>query len=437
MKPWKIRYLASGSIRASAALAFGLKGASILLSLFVGVILARLLGAEEFGIYAFALSVATLLSIFSQFGLPNFLTREIAKEEQRGNWRAIRELWRWSNQVALAFSAIAVVLSGIALAVFWGKLPAGQNLALVLGLILVPVLVLSAIRSAALRGLRKVLASVYPESLLRPVLMTSLLAGAYFLLDRNLRGAEAVALNLVSAAIILALLSLLLRKSWPSGTPSSELNGVADRSAWLASARSMALVAAIGQIIKQTDVLMLGLLVAPAEVGLYRVALQGAALIELGQVAAFWVVGPYFARLHAKADTAALQKLARMNAMAVFALATLTYLVFVLFGRQIVVTIMGAEFAGAENYILILGLGQLANAFFASVSFFLSMTGHEKLVSRVLFFVMLFNIALNLSLIPLFGPMGAAAATAISMAIQNIILYRLARRVTGIRTAPW
>ena len=98
---------------------------------------------------------------------------------------------------------------------------------------------------------------------------------------------------------------------------------------------------------------------------------------------------------------------------------------------------MGSEFAGAENYILVLGLGQLANAFFASVSFFLSMTGHEKLVSRVLFFVMLFNIALNLGLIPLFGPMGAAAATAISMAIQNIILYRLARRVTGIRTAPW
>ena len=47
-----------------------------LLVLAVGVLLARGLGAEAYGIYAYAFAWLTLLTVFAQFGMPVLLLRE-------------------------------------------------------------------------------------------------------------------------------------------------------------------------------------------------------------------------------------------------------------------------------------------------------------------------------------------------------------------------
>ncbi|MDO8668110.1 MAG: flippase [bacterium] len=49
------------------------------------IIIARALGPEDLGKYYFAISFATVFSIFMDFGLTNVLTREIAKEKAQAN----------------------------------------------------------------------------------------------------------------------------------------------------------------------------------------------------------------------------------------------------------------------------------------------------------------------------------------------------------------
>jgi ABC-type sugar transport system permease subunit len=56
-----------------------LKSANTLLGFVTTVLLARLLGAEGYGIYAYALALVSLLAMPAHAGLPNLVLRETAR----------------------------------------------------------------------------------------------------------------------------------------------------------------------------------------------------------------------------------------------------------------------------------------------------------------------------------------------------------------------
>ena len=65
----------------------------------------------------------------------------------------------------------------------------------------------------------------------------------------------------------------------------------------------------------------------------------------------------------------------------------------------------------------------------------MAVTGHHDVSARVLGWSALLNVVLNALLIPPFGIMGAAVATAITSVIWKTWLERLARSRIGIRTS--
>ena len=72
--------------------------------------------------------------------------------------------------------------------------------------------------------------------------------------------------------------------------------------AWFAAAWPMALTQGFHQINRHADVLLLGLLAAVVDVGVYRVAAQGALLVSLGLTALNMVVAPLPRALTRKAS---------------------------------------------------------------------------------------------------------------------------------------
>ena len=94
--------------------------------------------------------------------------------------------------------------------------------------------------------------------------------------------------------------------------------------------------------------------------------------------------------------------------------------------------VFGAAYGGSGAALGILAIGQLCDAAFGSVVFLLNMTGHERDTVRGLSIGVVVNALLNLALIPLFGINGAAAATALTLLIWNVLLWRAVRRRLGI-----
>jgi O-antigen/teichoic acid export membrane protein len=82
--------------------------------------------------------------------------------------------------------------------------------------------------------------------------------------------------------------------------------------------------------------------------------------------------------------------------------------------------IFGEQFKTGSAALIILAGGSLVNALTGSVGVLLQMTGRQKEYNYIVITAAGINIALNIILIPAYGIIGAAIASASSKILQNI-----------------
>ena len=441
----------------------------------VAVQLARVLGPDGYGVYALVFAIVTVLAVPTQLGVPQLVIRETARAQAGEHWGRLRGLWRWGNVVVWASSGAIALLGLAAVWTFGEHISQPIVHTLIAGFALVPLIALGNLRGAALRGLRHVVAGQLPALILRPGLLVLLLLAALALLPgQPLTPAVAMALHALAAALAFAfgaaLLTLLrprplarrsrlevalafialalypiqpltpvvpalhilafaagagliylVRSSCPHTQPPRPEY---EARAWLVSIVPLALTAGLQVINTQADILVLGLFRPSDDVGVYKVAVQAAMLIPFGLQAVNMVIMPYVARLHADGDHRRLQRLVTQSARAILALALPLVLAFVFFGDAILTLAFGPEYTRGHTALMLLSLGQLVNAGMGSVNVLLNMTGHERDTLRGVAFAALANLILNFLLIPPFGMVGAAAATACTFVIWNLLLRR-------------
>lgn len=404
----------------------------MMLSLGLAIVLARTLGPEGYGIYAYVLALVSLLSIPAQFGLPALVVRETAKAQVNRRWSLLRGVWRWATLAALILSVSLGLVGGAVAWIFEERFTDLQLTTFAWGLLLVPLLALGNLRGAALRGLRRVVQGQLPETVLRPGLLLLLVT---FVLLRwpadGLTSAQAMALHAGAATVAFGIGAWLLLRARPIEVRAG--NCVEYRTGpWLQSALPLALIAGMQLINQQTDVLMLGIFGTAEDVGIYRVALQGATLVSFGLTAVGMVTWPYYARLHEKRDMVAFQQVATLSARAMLALALPVALMFILFGEWLLEFTFGSAYIEAYYPLVILACANVINAGFGTVGPLLNMTGHERITARGITIAAGLNVVLNAALIPPFGMMGAAGATALTLLLWNFILWISVRRVLRI-----
>jgi O-antigen/teichoic acid export membrane protein len=91
----------------------------------------------------------------------------------------------------------------------------------------------------------------------------------------------------------------------------------------------------------------------------------------------------------------------------------------------------------AHGPLVILAGGQLVNAGMGSVASLLNMTGHERDTTRIILMAALLNLTLNFTLTPLWGTLGAATATAVTLIVWNVVMWRAVKRRIGIHASPF
>jgi len=415
----------------------GLRLLGLALSLVIAIILARALGPDGFGVYSFVLTVMTVLAMPAQFGLPNLLVRETARAQSAGDWPVIRGLWRWSLRL-IALTSVVIIL--LTVAVLLGLTDHSQLVAehqdvFLLGVLLVPLMGIAALRGAQLRGLRHVLSGQVPELAVRPLVFIGLAGGLWWLWPvAEITPGAAVLFNAIALVIAFIVGSWLVSRHRPAPLQQPGETSTQQR-AWLAATLPLALTEGVNLINRHVDILMLGVMGSTEEVGIYRVVVHGASLVAFGLAAVNMVVAPHFARLYAQGDMATLQRLITRSAQAVVLLALPAVLVFFAFGRELIGWIFGEAFMAGYWSLVILAGGQLVNALVGSVAVLLNMTGHERDVTRGVAIGAVLNIVLNLALIPAFGINGAAAASTVSLVVWNLILWRVVHRRLGLESS--
>lgn len=408
-----------------------LKTGEITLTFGVLLLLARKLGPAGYGVYTYVLTIVTFLSIPAQFGLPALVVRETAKAEARADWSTMRGLWRWADSIGGLVALLLISAGALAAFALQEQIPPAHMSTFLWGLVTVPLLVLGNLRTASLRGLRLVACGQFVDSLVRPATFLALLLMIILGVSAPMTPAFAMACNAVACFMALLCASALLNRLSPSGLRVDTAE-VSDPNRWLKSTLPLGVIASMGLINQQVDILMLGWFVSLDEVGVYRVAVQGANLVSLGLVVANAVAMPFYARLYETRDMRRFQRLATMSARVMLALAVLPAICFFAYGKFFLSFVFGPEFQVAYVPLVVLAGGHLIHAGFGTVGPLLNMAGFEKITMRIIIVAASSNVLMNTMLIPVWGINGAAIGTTLTLLLWNFLLWRAAREKLGV-----
>jgi O-antigen/teichoic acid export membrane protein len=398
-------------------------------SLLLAVVLARGLGAEGYGIYAYAIALLNLLLVVAEAGVPTRLMREVAVARAGARWASVRGDLRTGLALIAGVALVVAVAGACVVVVVDPALATAEARTCLLMLAVLPVVGVAKGLAYALRGLDRVVLAQACEILLRPAMALGLLAAAFWFLPQLRLPEGAMAAQLLSAAAVAGLAAVWLRRCLPGGVPAPEPRALGR---WLRGALPFALIGGAGVLNTQTDIIMLGWFRSDAEVGAYRIAQQGGLLTLLVLQAAQSVLGPAFGRSYAAGDTTALRGQFRWAARWVAAGTVPVAGVLIVFAQPIVEAVFGPAFALAAGPMAILAAGYLGNVAFGPVGLLLQMAGRERKTAWVLWATVGLNAGLNALLIPLYGVYGGALATAVAVVLYHAGLRAIAVRDLGV-----
>ncbi|UCD34133.1 MAG: flippase [Nitrospiraceae bacterium] len=412
------------------AVAFLLKISNTGLGFLNQVILARILGAGGLGEVILAITVVRISSQIAKFGMEETMMKFIPLYLDGGDESRIKGTVSFVLRFCLLFSLafmIMVFLSSrfISLTIFHSE---GLLKLLPVIVIALPAWVLRDVAGGVLRGYRDAFRALLPEALVSPLVKITI-----FLL-LTLKGVSPlyavvafVTGEIISCAAALHFLRAKLHML-------RHIQGHCDRRKVLEVAYTIIFTGMSVLLYTQADIWILGMFTDAETVGIYGIASKLVLLVYFPMMAFSAIVPSVISSVHASGNHAELQEVVRESTRWILSLAMPIILLLLLEGETILRIFFGPEFAVGYPVVVILIAGQLIKAGAGLIGMILQMTGEHRVYMKVNIFWGLLNILLNVLLVPRYGMIGAAAATALCLVMVDIICIVIIQRRLAILT---
>jgi O-antigen/teichoic acid export membrane protein len=416
-----------------ALLVFAVRVFSAGLLYLTQIVLARWMGGFEYGVYVSVWTWVLILGAMSHLGLNLASLRLAPVYRETHDFAHLRGLVRGVRCVALAGGTIIMAAGLAGVWIFQDQIQNHFVLPIYLALVCVPLYALTDVQDGIGRGNAWMGIALIPPYILRPLLLLAAMAVAYA------AGLSMTAVTAASAAIVATWLTGLLqalslnrrmRATIPAGPRLS------DFPTWLKISLPLLVMMSAELLLQNTDILVVTRYMSPADVGIYFAAGKTMALIMFVHYAVGSAVAHKFAALHARGDHDGLRSFVKDAVNWTFWPSLASALVILALGKPLL-SLFGPQFATGYPVMCILVVGFLTRSAMGPADYLLNMLGEQKLCAAVLFGAALLNIVLNVVLVPKFGIVGAASATATSLTIAAltnavVVWWRL-----GISVAIW
>jgi len=167
------------------------------------------------------------------------------------------------------------------------------------------------------------------------------------------------------------------------------------------------------------DSFVLGIYVTDEEIGVYNVAIKIALGASFAMEAINSGLAPKVARLYFENKRVEFDKLVRFSTLLNFGITVGIVGILIIFNQSLL-GLFGEEFKSGFEVLLILSLVHLLNSFMGSGAIIMQMIGYQKQYQNIAILALVLNLGLNFLLIPKFGNIGAALATACSLTVWYI-----------------
>ena len=413
-----------------SALSFGLRFGGLLLQFVAAILIARVLGAEGYGIYTYAFTVAIVTGSFLGFGYVPLAVRELPRYlslQEYGLALGFLVSGFWLIVLSGAFAAIiltVLIRAGIvALAISWPLVALAAILqTLILGL------------SSTMNGFQRVIQSQFIETVIRQGIFLAAICG-FALWGYKFTPTALFVLALLIAFLVLVLLICRVSKAVATATSCLHHEPAYDLRRWLIAGLPLMGVAVLTQMQMNLDVLMIGALSDHADVGRYRAASRGAEMVVIANGIALQLLEPVLSRAITLGDRAGAQRLVSHSVMVSVCLSVALALPLYI-GAHYYLGLFGAVFVSASPVLQLLVCGYFVGFLCGPVAVILVMLGRERVVFTVTLMGLAVNLGINLVFIPQYGILAAAVATAVSGIFAKLILLVIVLRKTVFDPTP-
>jgi O-antigen/teichoic acid export membrane protein len=396
-----------------------------------GVVIARLLGAQLLGMYSLGMTFPEVAGTMALLGLGSGVARYIPiafhqKDEAR--------LWGIIQVGLVIPSVLGLVL---ALGIFLFADPIASRvyhqpaLAPILRLAswAIPLLALITVLEAITQGFKRMEYKVYSEDITLNVLkllLTVALVGA------GLGVMGAVAAYLVALVVTVVMLFVFVNHLFSLNRP------------WQTAQRNagelfhFSLPVYLSQFVNEfggsIGTLVLGLFGTVSGVGIFTAASRLSTIGLLFYFSLMRIATPMVSDLHSRGKIDELGRMYQIMTKWGLAFNLPVFLTTAIFAQPLL-SIFGQDFVSGAAGLTILAFASLFNASTGVCGTIVTMTGHSKLSLANSILSLVVTIGLDLLLIPQWGLVGAAVASALSVILLNVL--RLAQVYLLLRIQPY
>lgn len=417
-----------GGVVRGAAFVMGIRVAGAAIALLSQVLLARWMGAFEYGIFAYVWVWVVVLGIVVPMGFGTSVLRFIPEYRAKARWARLSGFLSASFGVVLAVSALTALLGLLLLWAFKGHIESYYFWPFVVALLCVPGFAVTDWQEGAARAFGWVNLAYIPPYIIRPLAIVAAAGGVLFFTG-SATGLQVTLAALAATFATMFAQRLFFTRRVGSAVPAAK--PVFHLKHWVAISAPLVMVEGLYLLMTNTDIVLLGYFVDPDEIGVYFAATRIANLMAFIFFSLNALAVPKFAELYGAGKRAELQSFVHGVTQWNF-WPTLAAGAFLLLIGNFALGLFGEGFERGYPLLGLLMLGFLARAATGPTEYLLNMTGNQNVVAIVYGAAFIGNVALNLLLIPAFGLAGAATATAISVVLSTIWLAVVVRRRLGI-----
>ena len=392
-----------------------------LLKMILIIYAARVLGASGWGVFSYAISIGSLLMIFSDIGISGLITREVIQKKE-GYLVFISTALLLRITILLISTLLVVLVS-----------PSISHIteARVLFPIIAAILFFDSMKDLGF-AINRASERMEMEMIVTIIMNIVILGFGILLLKIKLAPESIATAYAIGSATGFIVIAIIIKKDI------KRLLSKIDRSMFklvIQTTWPFAIITLVGSIMGNTDIFMLGLWKNSTEIGLYASVqrIQQFVLIipAMIAIAAF----PILSRLAHK-EKKQFGIILEKTISLIMIIGVPTAIGGVLLSGQLIPMIFGSGYLGAIPIMRILMLMLLAS--FPLILLSNAIFAYNKQTNLALAYSsgVIANVILNLLLIPKFGAVGSAIATFISTTITTVIVWNKIKTINYFEVLP-
>jgi len=431
----------SRQIRGSSLMLIG-RTLSMAVNAVVQIFIVRYLAKPEYGAFALALSIANMGEVLTSLGLDKAITRfvPIYQEQRDYNKMFGTIILTLGSMLALGISVVLLVFGfqGLATQIF----AKGQDQQLATSLLLI-LIVLAPVQALddLMVGMFAIFAGARSIFFRKHILAPGLKLAVVLLLilghsDVYFLAAGYLAAGVLGVGICTILLIRIMRQK---GVFQHFNLRTINIPAWELFAFAIPLLSTdlLYQLMNSMDVVLLGHFRGAIDIAAFRSVQTAAGLNQLAMMSFQTLFTPLAARMFARKDYAGINDLYWQTAIWMAVISFPIFAVTFSLAQPLTVLLFTQKYADSAPILALLSLGYYFSTALGFNGLTIRVFGKVRYIVVINILAALVNLGLNLLLIPIYGALGAAIGTCVTMIAHNIFKQIGLRFVTGISMFEW